>query len=56
MDTHDQETKTREPCDSGPLREQYTETAMIEMHQTQLLKTNQSHHLPKQSTSSPDEE
>ncbi|KAL9963888.1 hypothetical protein ACROYT_G027442 [Oculina patagonica] len=36
-------TTTGELCDSGPLREQQdTETARIEMRQSQLLKTNQS--------------
>ena len=35
-------TTTGEPYDSGPPKEQHTETARIEMHQSQLLKTNQS--------------
>ena len=35
-------TTTEEPYDSGPPKEQHTETARIEMHQSQLLKTNQS--------------
>ena len=34
-------TKTGEPCDSGPPREQITErSATIEMHQLELLKNN----------------
>ncbi|KAL9975158.1 hypothetical protein ACROYT_G012284 [Oculina patagonica] len=57
-------TTTRELCDSGPLREQQdTETARIEMRQSQLLKTNQSQRSSvlykfthNQSTLSPDED
>ncbi|KAL9955731.1 hypothetical protein ACROYT_G037098 [Oculina patagonica] len=57
-------TTTGELCDSGPLREQQdTETARIEMHQSQLLKTNQSQRSSvlykftyNQSTLSPDED
>ena len=30
-----------EPYDSAPPREQHTETARIEIHQSQLLKNNQ---------------
>ncbi len=55
---------TGELYDSGPLREQQdTETARIEMHQSQLLKTNQSQRSSvlykfthNQSTLSPDED
>ncbi|KAL9962577.1 hypothetical protein ACROYT_G031688 [Oculina patagonica] len=57
-------TTTGELYDSGPLREQQdTETARIEMHQSQLLKTNQSQRSSvlykfthNQSTLSPDED
>ena len=35
-------TTTGEPYDSGPPKEQHTEKARIEMHQSQPLKTNQS--------------